>query len=95
MSHTQQLNSSSHPLRAMAELDDQWLLFAERSAFIGEAYARLLADHPNIPREIIEGGEKEIRQLRKQSQEIGKQLVNARELLQTAMSSTHQPKDQD
>jgi len=85
----------SAALRAIAELDDQWLNHTEHSAFIGEAYARLLADHPNLPTEVIQGGEQAIRQLRQQSQEIGEQLIELRQLVANAVKAGLQPTDQD
>jgi len=80
-------------LRAVAELDDQWLQHAERSAFIGEAYSRLLTDHPHLPAEVIQGGEHEIRQLRLQCQQIGKQIVKVKRLIQNATDSRDPPKE--
>jgi len=87
--------STLNPLQAIAELDDQWVIFSDQSAFIGEAYARLLADHPNLPKEVIQGGEYAIRQLRQQSQYIGKQLTHARQLVQDVARKPTKPTDQD
>jgi hypothetical protein len=83
------------PLQIIAELDDQWVIFSDQSAFIGEAYARLLADHPNLPKEVIQGGEYTIRQLRQQSQHIGTQLIQARQLLQDVTPTPTKPTGQD
>jgi len=80
-------------LRAVAELDDQWLQNTERSAFVGEAYTRLLTDHPHLPAEVIQGGEHEIRQLRLQCQQIGKQIVKVKRLIQNATNSRDPPKE--
>lgn len=70
---TQQLDTL---LKAVTLLDDQWLIFAERSAFANEAYTRLLSDHPNLPKEVTQGGEHLARQLRQEVQQIGKQLAD-------------------
>jgi poly(3-hydroxyalkanoate) synthetase len=70
---TQQLDTL---VKAVTLLDDQWLIFAERSAFMGEAYARLLSGHPHLPKEVTHGGEHMVRQLRQEAQQIGKQLSN-------------------
>lgn len=78
MPHTKSTDSPITPLQAMAELDDQWVTFAERNAFVGEAYARLLADHPNVAAEVIQGAERQIMQLRKQHRQYGQQLVALR-----------------
>ena len=73
-------------LQVSAELDDQWLLYSEHSAFVGEAYARLLSDHPSIPKAVIQGADYEVRLLRQKSQLITEKLDLLRKLIREGPS---------
>ena len=64
--------------RCLTSLDDEWLRISEESAFAGEGICRLLADHPNVATEVIQGAERQIMQLRKQHRQYGQQLVALR-----------------
>jgi len=62
--------------RNLTSLDDEWLRLSEESAFAGEAICRLLADHPNLATEVIQGAERQIMQLRRQHRQYGQQLTD-------------------
>ncbi len=64
--------------RSLTSLDDEWLRLSEETAFAGEAICRLLADHPNVAAEVIQGAERLIMELRKQHHQYGQQLVALR-----------------
>jgi hypothetical protein len=51
MSHT----SSTPTPTALAELADQWTVLREHYAFLAEALLRLMADHPDLAPDVIQG----------------------------------------
>jgi len=40
---------------AMTHLADQWSILREQYAFLGEALLRLIADHPDLAPDVIQG----------------------------------------
>lgn len=67
--------------KGLTRLDDEWLRLTEHSAFVCEAYTRLLADHPNIDSEVIQGAESQARQLTRQWRSFGHKLNTMRQSL--------------
>lgn len=66
---------------ALVELDDELVAFVEGCAFLCEAQARLLSDHPNLPEEAIQGAERQVQKLRRQGKETSQRMANIHHLL--------------
>lgn len=66
---------------ALVELDDELVAFVEGCAFLCEAQIRLLSDHPNLPEEVILGGERQVQELRGLGKIAYQRIANIHRLL--------------
>lgn len=76
-------------IRALTQLDDQWLAFTESCAFTCEAMNRLLQDHPHLTTSVVQGAERQTTALRKDAERIGLALEHVRQLIHSDQNASH------
>jgi hypothetical protein len=63
----------------LVHLADQWTVLREQYAFLGEALLRLIADHPDLPSDVIQGAMQNVEETRRNAFAFNQALSMLRE----------------